>query len=197
LVTGFDVAQNSQKPDCRACTEAKQAEKPFPRHSAHSTVNPGELTHLDLWGKYPVQSIEKHYYFLGLIDDATRYVTVEGLAEKSDAAQKIKDYITSLKANRRVPKAIRCDEGREFLSDNLVDWLKQEGMSIQTTAAYSPSQNGVAERMNCTLVELARAMISERKLPKFLWELAIKHAAYLHNRAYTRVCDRTPYEGWN
>jgi transposase InsO family protein len=59
------------------------------------------------------------------------------------------------------PRAIHCDEGGEFLSDNLIDWLKQEGMSIQTTMAYSPSQNGVVECMNRTLAELACAMINE------------------------------------
>jgi hypothetical protein len=63
-------------------------------------------------------------------------------------------------------------------------------------AAYSPSQNGVAERMNRTLVELACAMINARDLPKFLWELAIKHAAYLRNCAYTRVCTKMPYQAW-
>jgi len=61
------------------------------------------------------------------------------------------------------------------------------------TAPYSPSQNGVAERMNRTLVELARAMM--RELPQFLWEYAVNHASYLQNRAYTKsLGDQTPYE---
>ena len=47
------------------------------------------------------------------------------------------------------------------------------------TALYSPSQNGVAERMNRTLVELAHAMINAAKLPEFLWEPAVAHAAYV------------------
>jgi Integrase core domain len=121
------------------CTEVKHAEQPFPKHSTHTTKNPGELTHLDVWGKFPIQSIDKNYYFLALIDNTTHYVTVEGLTEKKDATQKIKNYIMSLKASRMTLQAIHCDEGGKFLSDNLIDWLKQEGMLIQTTAAYSPS----------------------------------------------------------
>lgn len=68
---------------------------------------------------------------------------------------------------------------------------------MQLMAPYSPSQNGVAERMNCTLVELTRAMIRAQQLPKFLWEHAVQHAAYIRNRAYTRsIEDQTPYEVW-
>jgi hypothetical protein len=154
----------------------------------------GKLTHLNVWGKFPVQSIDKNQYFIRLIDDHTRYVTIEGLSLKRDAMCKVKDYILSLKAHRKIPCAIRCDEGGEFLSGDLTNWLKQEGVTLQTTVAYSPSQNGVAERMNCTLVELACAMVNGHELPKFLWELAIKHAAYLRNRAYTCVCELTPYQ---
>ena len=63
------------------------------------------------------------------------------------------------------------------------------------TAPYSPSQNGVAERMNRTLVELARAMLTAKKLPEFLWEAAVAHAAYLRNRSYSRAIGMiTPYE---
>src|ERR1700678_1222551 len=49
--------------------------------------------------------------------------------------------------------------------------------------------------MNRTLVEIARAMI--RGLPEFLWEYAINHSTYLHNRAFTkRIKGQTPYEKW-
>ena len=40
--------------------------------------------------------------------------------------------------------------------------------------------------MNCTIVELARAMINEHQLPRFLWEHAIAHAVYVHNCALTK-----------
>ena len=61
------------------------------------------------------------------------------------------------------------------------------------TAPYSPSQNGVAEQMNRTIVEPARAML--HGLPEFLWEYTVSHSLYLHNRTYTRTLDnKTPYE---
>jgi hypothetical protein len=141
----------------------------------------GELMHLNVWGKLLVQSIDKNQYFIGLINDHTRYVTVEGLSLKHDATHKVKNYILSLKVHRKILCMICCDEGGEFLSGDLTNWLKQEGITLQTTVAYSLSQNGVAERMNHTLVELAHAMVNGHELPKFLWELMIKHTAYLQN----------------
>jgi len=66
------------------------------------------------------------------------------------------------------------------------------------TAPYSPSQNGVVERMNRTLVELLHAMIKASDLPKFLWEPAIAHTAYVWNRSFTRyIPSATPYQKWH
>ena len=81
-------------------------------------------------------------------------------------------------------------------------YLDNRGLDIQATAPYSPSQNGIAEHINQTIVELGRAMLKGQNLPKFLWEYAIAHAAYLHNRAairaYTKFLrNQTPYQKWN
>ena len=58
--------------------------------------------------------------------------------------------------------------------DQLKDWCDERGIEIQLTAPYSPSQNGIAERMNRTLVEIARAMRISADLPENLWESAIR-----------------------
>jgi transposase InsO family protein len=90
------------------------------------------------------------------------------------------------------------DHGTEFINKPMKTWCSQQGIEIQMTAPYSPSQNGVAERMNRTLVELARAMITTRELPEFLWEAATAHAMYLRNRSFSSaVADATPYERWH
>ncbi|GBE79025.1 hypothetical protein SCP_0202220 [Sparassis crispa] len=66
------------------------------------------------------------------------------------------------------------------------------------TAPYSPSQNGVSERLNRTLLGLARAMIYARDLPRYLWAEAIAHAVYIKNRSPTQVLNgATPEEKWN
>ena len=71
MVDGFTVNTNSDTLDCTACTEAKQTVKPFPKWSEHICGQKGELTHIDLWGKYDITSINGHQYYLLLVDDAT------------------------------------------------------------------------------------------------------------------------------
>jgi len=114
-----------------------------------------------------------------LIDNASRHVTIEFLKTKTQATQKVKDYITYLKARGASPCAIKMDRGTEFLNKNLQNWCHKQGMELQLTTPYSPPQNGVVERMNHMLVELVWAMIADTGLPKFLWEPTVAHATYL------------------
>jgi transposase InsO family protein len=93
-----------------------------------------------------------------------------------------------------MPHAIRIDRGTEFVNTQLTTWCMHKGINIQKTTPYSPLQNGIAEHMNHTLVELARAMLIAAKLPKFLWEPAIEHSVYLCNYAFTSTIMTTPYQ---
>src|SRR5215471_14921111 len=196
MVTGFEIIENSPQPDCIACTEAKQHTEPFPK-SINRHTKRGDLTHMDLWGKYATRSINGNHYYILMIDDTTRYTTVEFLKEKNQAAQLVMNYLTYLTAQELKPKAIQIDRGKEFVNERLERWCKQNGIQLRLTAPYSPSQNGIAERMNRTLTELARTMLRGQNLPQFLWEPAVLHAAYIRNRSYTKpMGNQTPYEGW-
>ena len=198
LVTGLNIDLQSPKYDCEACTQAKQHVAPFPKEAMMTITKPGELTHTDLWGKYPVQSIHGNQYFHTFLDDSTKRPGVRFLKHKNDSAQAIRDYVTYVKARGMHPHAFRCDQGKEFINDELIHWLKGQGIELQMTAPYSPSQNGAAERLNRTLVELARAMMIAQNVPMFLWEYTIQHAAYLRERAPAQaLLGKTPYEAWN
>jgi hypothetical protein len=197
MVNGFTVNPNSQKSDCTACIQAKMSERPFGPATNRKTEI-GELTHMDLWGKYDVASIHGNQYYLLMIDDASRFVCLDFLKAKSDASRYVKNHFTYLQVRGKRPRALRVDRGTEFLNQDLRDWCAENGIEIQSTAPYSPSQNGVAERMNRTLTELARAMLISSDLPEFLWQQAIAHASYVRNRAYTKALPyRTPYEYWH
>ena len=192
LVDGFNVNTQTQKPDCIACTKSKQTVKPFGKPTEKKT-EPGELTHINLWGKYSVKSINRNNYYILFIDDSEKFSTTEFLKQKGEASLKVKEYLTYLKTQDKKPKAICVDLGKEFVNDDFKTWYQQQGIEIQTTAPYSPSQNGVAERMNRTIVEPARTML--HGLPEFLWEHAINHSSYLRNRTYTKsLNNKTPYE---
>jgi transposase InsO family protein len=146
-VEGFNVNSQSSKPDCIACTGSKQSIEPFGSSSDRQTV-PGELTHIDLWGKYDIAFINGNHYFILLVDDSEWYITTNFLKRKIEAAKKVKEYLAYLKAQGKNLKAIRIDCGKEFVNEELDSWCHEHGIEIQKTAPYSPSQNGVAERMN-------------------------------------------------
>ena len=144
LVTGFNVDCESMFSDCKACTEAKQSVLLFNKMADHN-AEPGELTHIDIWGKYSVSSINGYQYYLLMVDDASQYVMVKFLKSKDQAAQKVKNYFTHLEVQGRMPKAICIDCGCEFVNNSLLKWLYSKGMEVHMTTPHSPSQNGVAE----------------------------------------------------
>ncbi len=199
LVNGFTVDTQSPKYDCEACTQAKQHITSFPKITERNRelTRPGELTHTDVWGPYSVRSIHGNLYFITFLDDGTRRPRLHFLKAKDEGGQAVKDYIMYLKVQGLLARFLRCDQGTEYLNDGLKTWLREQGIELQTTAPYSPSQNGAAERLNRTLIELTRAMLVANDIPTFLWEYAVMHAAYLRERAPTRPLQgKTPYEAW-
>ena len=199
LVNGFTVDTQSPKYDCEACVQAKQHETSFPKaiKNNREPTSPGELTHTDVWGPYSVRSIHGNLYFITFLDDSTRRPRLRFLKGKDEGGQAVKDYVMYLRAQGLIARFLCCDQGTEYLNDELKTWLSEQGVEIQSTAPYSPSQNGAAERLNRTLIELTRAMLIANDLPIFLWEYAVMHAAYLRERAPTRPLQgKTPYKAW-
>lgn len=121
MVLGLTVDTQSLKPDCMACTEAKMYQEPYGA-ATHRDTNPGDLTHMDLWGKYKVTSISRHQYYILFVDDAARYVTVNFLKRKTEAPDKVKEYLAYLSKQNKSPKALHVDRGTEFINENLQIW---------------------------------------------------------------------------
>ena len=105
------------------------------------------------------------------MDDAKRFTTIECVKKKSDAAQAVINYLAHLKTQGQHLKGIQIDCGKEFVNEKLENWGKELGMEIHYTVPYSPSQNSIAECMNCTLVEHSQAMIIANDLPEFLLDM--------------------------
>ncbi|KAJ3543106.1 hypothetical protein NMY22_g3260 [Coprinellus aureogranulatus] len=198
LVEGLGIDESSiPSVSCEACIQAKQTRKKFPKEAEHRSETPGERFMSDVWGPAQKTSVDRHRYYISFTDDCTRYVTVLFLKDKSEAFDRISGHIAMLKNQGRLPKYMRFDNGKELINQKLKELARENGIVIEPTAPYSPSQNGVAERFNRTLMELARAMLIGKDLPVFLWDHAVAHAAYLRNRAPTRALQgQTPYEAW-
>ena len=78
-------------------------------------------------------------------------------------------------------KYLQSDNGREFCNTNLDNYLSSQGIQRRLTVPYTPEQNGVSERKNRTLVEIARCMLIHSGMPKSFWAEAVATANYLRN----------------
>ncbi|CAL2269077.1 unnamed protein product [Prunus armeniaca] len=92
-------------------------------------------------------------------------------------------------------KTLRTDRGGEFTSNEFSEFCKSNGIKRELTASYTPQQNGVAERRNRTIVEMARSMLKAKGLPNLFWAEAIHTSVFILNRSPTKsVKDMTPFE---
>jgi transposase InsO family protein len=81
---------------------------------------------------------------------------------------------------------LRSENGGEYVGKAFEEWLLENGICHETTVAYTPEQNGVAERVNRTILESARSMIHFAGLPLKLWAEECNTAVYLMNRVATK-----------
>ena len=93
-------------------------------------------------------------------DDYSRCCKTYFIKRKSEALEKFKEFKLALQNESGMKiKALRADRGCEYMSEEFNCFIKRHGIRLESTAAYSPQQNGVSERLNRTLVEAARSML--------------------------------------
>ncbi|KAD5507725.1 hypothetical protein E3N88_15428 [Mikania micrantha] len=124
--------------------------------------------------------------------------TVFFLSTKDEIAETLKTFILRVEneSDHHV-KIIRSDQGTEFNNHILNSFCESKGITRQLSAPRTPQQNGVAERRNKTLIEAARTMLSDAKLPITFWAEAVNTACYVQNRVLViKSHGMTPYEIW-
>ena len=121
----------------------------------------------DLWGPEKVKSHGGNSYFLSIVDDYSRKVWVFLLRSKDQALAKFRDWKTLVenKSSRKV-KALRTDNGLEFCNLEFDKFCSEQGILRHRTVRNTPQQNGVAERMNRTLLDKVRCLLITSNLPK-------------------------------
>ncbi len=93
---------------------------------------------------------------------------------------------------------MRSDGGGEYMSSEFKAFLEDNGIHHQQTCAYTPQQNGVAERMNRTLKDITRSMLKYKNAADEFWAEAVVTAAYIRNRMTSRSLpkNKTPFHLW-
>eukprot|EP00111_Clytia_hemisphaerica_P018040 TCONS_00053381-protein len=131
------------------------------------------------------------------------------MKHKSEVLAKFTEFVnlvknrTELKVKRlnvenQTIKRLRSNNGGKYTSTEFTSFCTDRGISREPTIPYSPQQNGVAERMNRTLLETARSMLHHAQKPIKFWAEAISTACYVQNRSPTAFLkETTPYEIWH
>ncbi|KAK1421788.1 hypothetical protein QVD17_24420 [Tagetes erecta] len=168
---------------CLACLKGKQHRMSFKSKQENSISKPLQMLHMDLFGPTNVQSIGKKSYCFVIIDDFTRFSWVYFLHVKSETAELLKEFIIKVENQLECKvKILRSDNGTEFKNANVDLFCAEKGIARQFSAPRTPQQNGVAERKNRTLIEAARSMLADAKIPITFWDEAIATACFVQNR---------------
>ncbi|KAI3678345.1 hypothetical protein L6452_37633 [Arctium lappa] len=164
LVKGLPELRYEKEHLCAACEKGKMKRAAHKLKPEPSTSSPLELLHMDLCGPMRTQSLGGNKYVLVIVN------------------------------MQKQVKLLRTDNDTEFKNKTIEEYLESVGISHQYSAARTPEQNGVVERRNQTLVEVARTMLSQSDLPLFLWAEAVSTACYTQNQSMIhRRFQKTPY----
>ena len=184
---------------CEDCALNKLTRLAFPpgKNRAQTKLH---TIHSDICGPMKNLTHQGNRYFVTFIDDYSRRARVYFIKNKSEALDRFQEFKAQAKneMGERI-KIIRSDGGGEYVSKAFKIFLKQQGIRHQITAPYTPQQNGVAERFNRTVIEMARTMLHGANLPYSFWAEAINTATYIRNRCISKALGTskiTPEEIW-
>jgi transposase InsO family protein len=148
---------------------------------------------------FPTPSFSGARYVLTFIDDFSRRTWVYFLKYKSDVFDSFRVFKTFVEKQSGLSiRRIRTDNGGEYVNQAFRDFCSEHGLQHQFSVPYTPQQNGVAERKNRTLREMANCMIQSRSMDSSFWAEAVNCANYIQNRMpHKAVQHMTPEEAWS
>lgn len=183
--------------DCETCLKAKSKRKPFPE-SDRKTESVLEIVHSDLCSIRETAP-DGSKYFITFLDDYSRFSEVRILKKKSESLSSFKKYLAKVERfHEKKLKCLQSDNGGEYMGKEFQQFLEEAGIDRRLIVPHNPEQHGKAEKLNQTLLQVARCMLIHAGLPSMFWPAAIEFANFLRNRARSRVIsNKTPFELWN
>lgn len=189
---------NKEGRSCDICEVGKHTHASFPAKGKDGkrASEPMELVHVDVFGPIDTPSLRGSKYAILFTDDYSKWRSIYFMKSKAQTLEKLKQYlddVSGLLRGRKV-QGLHSDNGGEFISRAFKRYCKRSGILHAYTGPKAPQQNGVAERSNRTVVEMARCLRLESGLDKELWAEACKTSVYVLNRVPSAVLDgQTPY----
>nr|GFB20947.1 putative ribonuclease H-like domain-containing protein [Tanacetum cinerariifolium] len=183
LVRGLPSKCFENNHTCVAYLKGKQHKASCKTKLVHSMSKPLHTLHMDLFGPSSVSSLNYKWYCLVVTNDFSRFTWTFFLKTKDETSGIFRNFITEIENLKELKvKIIRSDNGGEFRNKEMNDFCSRKRIKREFSNAITPQQNGVAERRNKTLIEAARTMLADAKLPVTFWAKAVNTACYVQNR---------------
>ena len=145
------------------------------------------------------RSFGNFLYFVIFIDDFSWHAWVYPLKAKSEVFICFKQFVLMAEnVSGYTVGTLHLDGGGEYMSKDFDAFFVGRGIKHQLIVPYIPQQNGVSERKNRSLMEMARCMVKSKLLPNGFWLEAVMCAAYILSTCPTKALQSiTPYEAWH
>ncbi|WVZ80272.1 hypothetical protein U9M48_027763 [Paspalum notatum var. saurae] len=196
LIRGLPKLRAEKDLVCHPCRHGKTVAASHILVSQVMTSYPGELLYMDTVGPARVASVSGKWYVLVVVDDFSRFSWVFFTEFKDEVFGFVRDLVLRLRnKSHKAMRAIHSDNGGEFRNSRFENFYRDLGVEHQFSSPYTPPQNGVVERKNRTLVEMAWTMLDEHRTPRRFWAEAVNTACYIANGIFLRAfLGKTSYE---
>ncbi|KAM5570153.1 hypothetical protein ABKV19_017253, partial [Rosa sericea] len=200
-VRGLPALSGKTDKLCEECKVGKQTKAPHKVVNSATTTRVLELIHIDLVGPAQTESIGGKKYMLVVVDDFSSYTWVNFLKEKTETFESFKGLSQKLMIEKQSSNTcmvrVRSNNGTEFKNAAFANYFHELGVSHEFSAPITPQQNGIVERKNRVLLDMARVMLHAAGISTNFWAEAISTACYTINRVFLRHgTEQTAYELW-
>ena len=181
---------------CNACANSKQHPAPHKRTQHH--YHPGAYISSDTCGPIRPTSTHGNNHILTMICAASRYVFVRFLKDRKDIPQHIDNILHQIRTKHHKPlQHFRTDNAKEYVSTRITDIYKNHNVTHHLRTPHQPQENSIAERINRTIMESARALLSAAKLSDQYWEDAARDTIFKYNLLHHDSINTSPYAMWH
>ena len=184
--------------DCNVCTKAKMTRTKIGKGPVPKAGSCFDLVHSDICGPSDELSFTGFKYFISFVDDYSRYAWFYPLKNRSAAEVEsvLKLFLQEVKLRHKGEvKVLRTDNAKEFVSVLYESALKESNIVHELTPPYTPEYNGIAERINRTIVESIRSLLFQSGLSYGFWVESLDFACYIYNRlSHKSNAKLTPFE---
>ena len=180
---------------CKTCQLGKHTRFSFLNRLNNRAKSPFELVHTDVWGPCRTESTLGFQYFLTVINDYSRCTWLFLMKNRVELYSIFQKFYAEILTQFNISICVlRSDNAREYFSEPFISFMSQHGLLHQYSCAHTPQQNGVAERKNRHLIEIARTLLLHYHVPFRFWEDVVLTACYLIHRMPSSVLhDQIPY----